>query len=140
MTCCFIFMRIYVTAGAFGNMMTEVEDEEESSNEDESDGDIDEMVDPSFQDMEDMDDDSGDEDETLPPLQSRLHLQGACVMKAAVSLPKALWRGFTSKCPNCGRGHLFGRFLKVGFNRVPKANVNSHCSKPEQNRHEGSQH
>lgn len=34
-------------------------------------------------------------------------------MKEAVSLPKALWRGFTMKCPNCGRGHLFGRFLKV---------------------------
>lgn len=34
-------------------------------------------------------------------------------MKAVVSLPKAMWRGFTLKCPNCGRGHLFGRFLKV---------------------------
>ncbi|WP_249144264.1 DUF983 domain-containing protein [Bradyrhizobium lablabi] len=34
-------------------------------------------------------------------------------MVQAVSLSKALWRGFTMKCPNCGRGHLFGRFLKV---------------------------
>ena len=34
-------------------------------------------------------------------------------MKAPVSLSKALWRGFTMKCPNCGQGHLFGRFLKV---------------------------
>ena len=34
-------------------------------------------------------------------------------MNAPVSLPKALWRGFTMKCPNCGQGHLFGRFLKV---------------------------
>jgi len=34
-------------------------------------------------------------------------------MTEQVSLPKALWRGFTMKCPNCGRGHLFRRFLKV---------------------------
>ena len=34
-------------------------------------------------------------------------------MTHSVSLPKALWRGFATKCPNCGRGHLFGRFLKV---------------------------
>jgi uncharacterized protein (DUF983 family) len=29
------------------------------------------------------------------------------------SLTKALWRGFTMRCPNCGVGKLFGRFLKV---------------------------
>ena len=34
-------------------------------------------------------------------------------MNAPVSLSKAAWRGFTMRCPNCGRGHLFGRFLKV---------------------------
>ncbi|MGY3447271.1 DUF983 domain-containing protein [Bradyrhizobium sp. USDA 4473] len=34
-------------------------------------------------------------------------------MTETVSLPKAMLRGFTMKCPNCGRGHLFGRFLKV---------------------------
>ena len=34
-------------------------------------------------------------------------------MNAPVSFPKALWRGFTMKCPNCGQGRLFGRFLKV---------------------------
>ncbi len=34
-------------------------------------------------------------------------------MTDAVSLPQALWRGFAMKCPHCGRGHLFGRFLKV---------------------------
>jgi len=34
-------------------------------------------------------------------------------MTHSVSLPKALWRGLAMKCPNCGRGHLFGRFLKV---------------------------
>jgi uncharacterized protein (DUF983 family) len=34
-------------------------------------------------------------------------------MTEPVSLPTAMWRGFTMKCPNCGRGHLFGRFLKV---------------------------
>jgi uncharacterized protein (DUF983 family) len=34
-------------------------------------------------------------------------------MTDSVSLPQALWRGFAMKCPHCGRGHLFGRFLKV---------------------------
>lgn len=37
-------------------------------------------------------------------------------MNASVSFSKALWRGFTMKCPNCGRGPLFGRFLKVVSN------------------------
>ena len=30
-----------------------------------------------------------------------------------VSLTTALWRGFTGRCPNCGEGKLFRRFLKV---------------------------
>lgn len=34
-------------------------------------------------------------------------------MTNAVSLGRALWRGFAMKCPHCGEGHLFGRFLKV---------------------------
>jgi uncharacterized protein (DUF983 family) len=34
-------------------------------------------------------------------------------MTEAISLPQALTRGFSMKCPQCGRGHLFGRFLKV---------------------------
>jgi len=34
-------------------------------------------------------------------------------MPEAISLPTALARGFSMKCPHCGRGHLFGRFLKV---------------------------
>jgi len=34
-------------------------------------------------------------------------------MSDAISLSHALARGFAMKCPNCGRGHLFGRFLKV---------------------------
>ena len=24
-----------------------------------------------------------------------------------------MWRGFTGRCPNCGKGHLFRAFLKV---------------------------
>jgi uncharacterized protein (DUF983 family) len=32
---------------------------------------------------------------------------------ADISLTKAMLRGFATKCPNCGKGHLFGRFLKV---------------------------
>ncbi|MBB4377500.1 Uncharacterized conserved protein, DUF983 family [Bradyrhizobium sp. Rc3b] len=31
----------------------------------------------------------------------------------SVSLAKAMWRGCRGKCPNCGEGHLVGRFLKV---------------------------
>jgi len=34
-------------------------------------------------------------------------------MAQSVSLLKALTRGFATKCPNCGKGHLFRRFLKV---------------------------
>ena len=34
-------------------------------------------------------------------------------MRNPISLPTALARGFAMRCPNCGRGHLFGRFLKV---------------------------
>jgi uncharacterized protein (DUF983 family) len=34
-------------------------------------------------------------------------------MTSPISLPTALARGFAMRCPNCGRGHLFGRFLKV---------------------------
>jgi uncharacterized protein (DUF983 family) len=26
---------------------------------------------------------------------------------------RALWRGFSQRCPNCGTGQLFGRYLKV---------------------------
>ena len=33
--------------------------------------------------------------------------------KQPVSLSEALWRGFKSRCPSCGEGRLFGRFLKV---------------------------
>jgi uncharacterized protein (DUF983 family) len=31
----------------------------------------------------------------------------------SISLAKAMLRGFRGKCPNCGEGHMFGRFLKV---------------------------
>jgi uncharacterized protein (DUF983 family) len=34
-------------------------------------------------------------------------------MVPSISLPKAMLRGFAMKCPNCGQGHLFSRFLKV---------------------------
>lgn len=30
-----------------------------------------------------------------------------------VSLARALWRGFLGRCPHCGEGRLFPRFLKV---------------------------
>jgi uncharacterized protein (DUF983 family) len=29
------------------------------------------------------------------------------------SWKQAMWRGFTCSCPGCGKGHMFGRFLKV---------------------------
>ena len=34
-------------------------------------------------------------------------------IKDRISLGRAMWRGFLGKCPNCGKGLLFGRFLKV---------------------------
>ena len=34
-------------------------------------------------------------------------------MTDTISLSQALTRGFRCRCPNCGRGRLFGRFLKV---------------------------
>jgi uncharacterized protein (DUF983 family) len=39
--------------------------------------------------------------------------QGFTAMPNPISLPTTLMRGFSMRCPNCGRGHLFGRFLKV---------------------------
>ena len=30
-----------------------------------------------------------------------------------ISLSRAMWLGFRCKCPNCGKGHLFGKYLKV---------------------------
>jgi uncharacterized protein (DUF983 family) len=35
------------------------------------------------------------------------------LVKDPISLSTAMWRGFLCKCPNCGRGRLFGHFLKV---------------------------
>lgn len=32
---------------------------------------------------------------------------------ARTGLVKAMARGFIGRCPHCGRGHIFGRFLKV---------------------------
>lgn len=29
------------------------------------------------------------------------------------SLAKSMWKGFLGRCPHCGEGKLFGRFLKV---------------------------
>lgn len=31
----------------------------------------------------------------------------------AVPFGQAIWRGFRMRCPHCGSGRLFGRFLKV---------------------------
>src|SRR3954452_21566359 len=39
--------------------------------------------------------------------------RGGVMATGSVSLSKAMWRGFLGKCPNCGEGHMFGRFLKV---------------------------
>jgi uncharacterized protein (DUF983 family) len=37
----------------------------------------------------------------------------AMTKQASVSLAKAVWRGFRGRCPHCGEGRLFPRFLKV---------------------------
>src|SRR5262245_16570710 len=39
--------------------------------------------------------------------------RGVVMATGSISLAKAMWRGFRGKCPNCGEGHMFGRFLKV---------------------------
>jgi uncharacterized protein (DUF983 family) len=39
--------------------------------------------------------------------------RGVVMTTGSVSLAKAMWRGLGGRCPNCGEGHLFGRFLKV---------------------------
>src|SRR5262245_23111637 len=39
--------------------------------------------------------------------------RGAVMTNGSISLTKAMWRGFRGKCPHCGEGHVFARFLKV---------------------------
>jgi uncharacterized protein (DUF983 family) len=39
--------------------------------------------------------------------------KGFAMTKDPVSLAKAVWRGFRDRCPHCGEGRLFSRFLKV---------------------------
>ncbi|HJQ56156.1 MAG TPA: DUF983 domain-containing protein [Vineibacter sp.] len=39
---------------------------------------------------------------------------------------QAVWRGFKMKCPSCGRGRLFGRFLKVADHCADCGEVFSH--------------
>lgn len=33
--------------------------------------------------------------------------------ESARDVKRAMWRGFLGRCPHCGEGKLFGRFLKV---------------------------
>jgi uncharacterized protein (DUF983 family) len=39
--------------------------------------------------------------------------RGVVMTTGSVSLANAMWRGFCGKCPHCGEGRLFARFLKV---------------------------
>ena len=52
---------------------------------------------------------------SLSLLHGSVSRQGVFGMMSAqqVSTAQALWRGFTMRCPSCGTGKLFGRFLKV---------------------------
>ncbi|HTQ33296.1 MAG TPA: DUF983 domain-containing protein [Stellaceae bacterium] len=43
-----------------------------------------------------------------------------------VSLTEAMRRGFMLRCPNCGKGRLFGRFLKVVDHCAACGEVMSH--------------
>jgi uncharacterized protein (DUF983 family) len=47
----------------------------------------------------------------------------------SVSLAHAMWRGFRMRCPHCGQGALFGRFLKVA-DHCPKCDEElfHHCA------------
>src|SRR5215813_9118595 len=40
-------------------------------------------------------------------------MKGLVMDQGSVSLAHAAWRGFTGRCPHCGDGKLFPRFLKV---------------------------
>jgi uncharacterized protein (DUF983 family) len=44
---------------------------------------------------------------------SLLPLQSGPVGQTQVTAAQAVVRGLSGKCPNCGRGHMFSRFLKV---------------------------
>jgi uncharacterized protein (DUF983 family) len=44
----------------------------------------------------------------------------------AVELGEALWRGISMRCPKCGNGRLFGRFLKVSDHCAACGEVFSH--------------
>jgi uncharacterized protein (DUF983 family) len=39
--------------------------------------------------------------------------RGVVMTTGSISLAKAMSRGFCGKCPHCGEGRLFARFLKV---------------------------
>jgi uncharacterized protein (DUF983 family) len=39
--------------------------------------------------------------------------RGVVMTTGSVSLAKAMWRGFCGRCPHCGEGRLFARYLKV---------------------------
>jgi uncharacterized protein (DUF983 family) len=43
---------------------------------------------------------------------SEIHYGGDAA-QAKRPLIRSMWRGFLCRCPNCGEGRLFGRFLKV---------------------------
>jgi uncharacterized protein (DUF983 family) len=43
-----------------------------------------------------------------------------------VEIKQALWRGFTMRCPNCGKGQLFEKFLKVSDHCSTCGEVFSH--------------
>ena len=38
---------------------------------------------------------------------------------------RSLWRGFSKKCPSCGKGNIFGKYLKVN-NHCPNCNEALH--------------
>jgi uncharacterized protein (DUF983 family) len=38
---------------------------------------------------------------------------GAIMAEIAHPLTPSIFRGFAERCPNCGKGRLFGRYLKV---------------------------
>ena len=51
------------------------------------------------------------------------------VSQDSVSLAKVMWRGFRMRCPHCGQGTLFVRFLKVA-DHCPKCDEElfHHCA------------
>jgi uncharacterized protein (DUF983 family) len=52
----------------------------------------------------------------MTALASLFHAPSESAMTAPTTSLQSVLRGLRGRCPNCGRGHVFGNFLKVNDN------------------------